>query len=178
MKRILSALAGVVLALPALPARSVDAVGLTVGSGPDADMVSAHLIWDWDKKWLTQGQWELTGYWQLDLSAWKGSGEPPERKLNAIGITPIFRYQKKSLDGSGFFLEAGIGVYEFSGTELHGDKRIGTAFEFGDHLGFGFRFGPQGRHDFGYRFQHYSNGGISRDNTGVNFHQLRLKIGI
>ena len=41
MKRILSALAGVVLALPALPARSVDAVGLTVGSGPDADMVSA-----------------------------------------------------------------------------------------------------------------------------------------
>jgi lipid A 3-O-deacylase len=169
---------GVVSVLVSSPARAVDGLGVTVGTGSDAQMISVHLIWDWDRKWLHEGSWELTGYWQLDLSSWKGDGPAPERRLSAVGITPIFRYQQQSGVGPGLFVEAGIGVYEFSGTEVHAGKRIGTAFEFGDHLGVGMRFGPQGRHDIAYRFQHYSNGGISRDNSGVNFHQIRLKLGL
>jgi lipid A 3-O-deacylase len=178
MKRILSLAFGFTLALACAPARAVDGAALTAGTGPDAQMISFQLIWDWDKKWLQRGIWELTGYWQLDLSSWKGDGPAPERRLHGVGITPIFRYQQQSGVGPGLFVEAGIGVYEFSGTQVHGAKRIGTAFEFGDHIGFGIRFGPQERHDLAYRLQHYSNGGISKDNSGVNFHQIRLKLGL
>jgi lipid A 3-O-deacylase len=161
-----------------LPAQALDGLGLTVGTGPDADMMSLQLIWDWDKKWPTQKAWEFVGYWQLDLSVWEGTGPPPERRLYAVGIAPIVRYQQKLNGRYGFFVEGGIGVYEFSGTQLHAGKRIGTSFEFGDHVGLGLRFGSSGQHDISYRFQHYSNGGISRDNSGVNFHQIRLKIGM
>jgi hypothetical protein len=56
-----------------------------------------------------------------------------------------------------------------------GDKRLSTAFQFGDHLGFGYRFGARSAFDLGYRYQHLSNGSIKRPNPGINFHQVRLQ---
>jgi len=52
---------------------------------------------------------------------------------------------------------------------------VGSAFQFGEHLGFGYRFGVTGAYDLGYRFQHISNGNIKDPNDGINFHQIRLQ---
>ena len=57
----------------------------------------------------------------------------------------------------------------------HAHRTSSTAFQFGDHLGAGFRFGPQDRYDFGVRVQHISNGGVSSPNPGINFFLVRLQ---
>jgi len=56
-----------------------------------------------------------------------------------------------------------------------GDTRMSTAFQFGSHIGFGYRFGVTNSFDIGYRFQHLSNAGIKHPNSGINFHQIRLQ---
>jgi opacity protein-like surface antigen len=77
-------------------------------------------------------------------------------------------------DFRGLYLEAGIGAHLISSTAL-GNKRFGTAFQFGDHLGFGYRFGARGAADIGYRYQHLSNADIKVPNNGIDFHQVRLQ---
>jgi len=56
-----------------------------------------------------------------------------------------------------------------------GDKRFSTMFQFGDHLGVGYRFGTKGAFDLSYRYQHLSNASIKRPNNGINFNQIRLQ---
>ena len=52
---------------------------------------------------------------------------------------------------------------------------MSTAFQFGNHIGVGYRFGAKGSYDLGYRFQHLSNASIKRPNAGINFNQVRLQ---
>jgi hypothetical protein len=51
---------------------------------------------------------------------------------------------------------------------------MGSAFQFGDHLGAGLVFGGHGQFDLGYRFLHLSNADIKRPNNGINFQQVRF----
>ena len=75
---------------------------------------------------------------------------------------------------AGPYLEAGIGVHLLSHTSI-GDKRISTAFQFGDHLGVGYRFGAKGSYDLGYRFQHLSNGEHQAAEPRHQFPSVRLQ---
>ena len=52
------------------------------------------------------------------------------------------------------------------------DLGFSTRFQFGDHLGIGYRFE---RYDVAVRFQHLSNGGMRNPNPGINFLLLRLQ---
>ncbi len=176
----MKSIAPVVLTFPlcvlALPAKAMDGVALTAGSGPDGEIAAASLTWDWDRKWFTQGSWQLGGYWEVTLSTIEGDGPRPENRLYGIGVTPVLRFEPKNVGHLTPFVEAGIGLNNFSGTRIHGEKKFGTAFEFGDHAAAGLRFGKTGQHDIAYRYQHFSNGGISKSNPGINFHQIRLKL--
>ncbi len=157
------------------PAYAADGAALIVGSGEDAEMAALTLQWDWEKRWFTDGDWSLGGYWELDASYWKGSGPSPEKDVFGIGFTPVFRFERTATNQMAPYAEFGIGIHQFSTTKINGDKSMGTTFQFGDHVGLGFRFGEDLKYDFGYRYQHYSNAGLSDKNGGVNFHQLRLR---
>ncbi len=162
-------------ALAAGPAAAVDGISFIGGTGDDAKMGAIGLVWNWDKQWFKSGDWSLGGYWEADASYWKGD-DPGGNSIGGIGFTPVFRYGSDS--GSlAPYVEAGIGVHLFSSVRINDTKKMGTAFEFGDHVGFGFRFGEGLKYDLGYRYQHYSNAGISDNNGGINFHQIRLKYG-
>jgi hypothetical protein len=50
------------------------------------------------------------------------------------------------------------------------EKRFSTAFNFGDHIGIGYR---TGRGEWSLRLQHFSNAGIDTPNPGEDFVQLR-----
>ena len=54
------------------------------------------------------------------------------------------------------------------------EKRVGSNFTFGDHLGVGWRSG--GGMDLSLRFQHFSNAGLAKPNPAVDFVQLRLSL--
>ena len=94
------------------------------------------------------------------------------KSLIEIGLTPVFRFQRNGLEGP--YAELGLGAHLQSETTI-GDKSMSTAFQFGSHLGVGYRFGVKRAFDLSYRYQHLSNAGIHKPNDGINFNQVRLQ---
>jgi lipid A 3-O-deacylase len=63
------------------------------------------------------------------------------------------------------YLEAGFGGYLLSKTINNQDTRVPSAFEFGSHIGIGFKLGPG---TLGFGLQHLSNAGIKQPNGGID----------
>ncbi|MBI4195466.1 MAG: acyloxyacyl hydrolase [Betaproteobacteria bacterium] len=155
------------------PAGAIDGISVEAGSGDGTDMGRIGVQRDWKTRWFQGQNWHLGGYWDLAVGYWHRSAPPGfNDDITEIGLTPVFRLQQNDLRGP--YLEGAIGFHLLSRTSL-GDKRFSTQFQFGDHLGLGVRFGPGGRYDFGYRFQHLSNAGIKKPNNGIEFHQIRFQ---
>jgi len=170
--------AGVVAAgllLAGVPAAAIDGIAVEVGTTGSGrtDVGRVSVQWDWSKRWFQAEGWHLGGYWDASLGHWKSNVRPGQNDtITDIGITPVFRFQNDNL--AGLYLEAGIGFHWLSKTRI-GDRRFSTQYQFGDHAGFGYRFGGKGTYDLGYRFQHLSNAGIKKPNDGIDFHQVRLQ---
>ena len=161
------------LAAAAPPAMAIDGVAVEVGNGDGADMGRVALQWDWSKRWFQGESWHLGGYWDLGLGYWQRDVQPGQNgDITEIGLTPVFRLQPNDLKGP--YAELAVGFHLLSHTSL-GEKRFSTAFQFGDHVGLGYRFGAKGAFDVEYRFQHLSNASIKHPNNGINFNQIRLQ---
>src|SRR5262245_31838423 len=162
------------LAVASAPALALDGVAVEAGKGDSSDMGRIAVQWDWNKRWFQGTDWHLGGYWDLGIGYWKWKDALPGQNEDTveIGLTPVFRVQRKDLQG--LYGEAAIGFHLLSKTSL-GDKRFSTAFQFGDHLGVGYRFGAKSALDLGYRYQHLSNASIKHPNNGINFTQVRLQ---
>lgn len=123
---------------------------------------------DWNKNWFASNNTHINGYWDLSLGQWRlhdYKGIPGNRKdIYDISITPVFRYE--SLDKKGLYAEAGIGLHVMSALYQNKNRKFSTAFQFGDHIGFGYVF--SNNLDLGIRLQHISNGSIKRPNPGMN----------
>lgn len=175
MKRLLGLSAGVALALSlSPPASALDGMSVELGRGNSADMGRVGLQWDWKQRWFQAGDWHLGAYWEASLGQWhRGGAQPGENEdITEIGLTPVFRVQPNGLAGP--YGELGVGFHLLSHASI-GERRLSTAFQFGDHIGFGYRFGAKDHFDLGYRLQHLSNASIKRPNSGVTFHQLRMQ---
>lgn len=171
MRRSLLATAIMLLCIPA--AQAIDGFAFEAGRATQTDMMRIAAQWKWSQRWFQTASRHLGGYWDLSLAEWDREHRPGETGyLTEIGFTPVFRLQANDLRG--FYLEGGIGAHLLSSTQL-GNKHFGTAFQFGDHLGFGYRFGARGAMDISYRYQHLSNADIKQPNNGIDFQQLRLQ---
>lgn len=169
------------LCLPALGATlssgaagAVDGMAFEFGSGNGADMGRIGVQWDWKKRWLEGPDWHVGGYWDLALGQWRHGDLLPGQNgdITEIGLTPVFRLQQN--DRNGLFVEAAVGFHLLSRTSFD-SKRFSTSFQFGDHLGLGYRFGSRGEYELAYRIQHMSNADIKRPNDGINFNQIRFQ---
>ncbi|MFN7086024.1 MAG: acyloxyacyl hydrolase [Burkholderiales bacterium] len=150
--------------------------GKSDSSNADVGRYRLAVQWDWGKRWFDSGGWHLGGYWDLGLGQWDNRSVPRTGgSVTDIGLTPVFRFQHDGSAGLMPYVEAGIGLHLLSATSVSPERRFGSSFQFGDHLGIGVRFGGKGRYDAGYRYQHFSNGGLKEPNQGINFHQLRLQ---
>ncbi|MFT4103521.1 MAG: acyloxyacyl hydrolase [Burkholderiaceae bacterium] len=89
------------------------------------------------------------------------------RTLYQVSAVPMLRYRL----GSSWYVEGGIGVSLFNHTRI-GDKRISTAFQFSDHIGFGMRINRS--LSIAYRFSHFSNASIRKPNPGINSQSIVL----
>ena len=154
-------------------AAAVDGMALETGHDNRSEMARIAIQWQWSKRWFQGKGWHLGGYWDLSAARWERDPSPDSpSSLAEIGVTPVFRLQADGLRGA--YLEGGIGAHLLSSTKL-GDKRFGSTFQFGEHLGLGYRFGVRGAYDLSYRYQHLSNADIKDPNDGINFHQIRLQ---
>ena len=161
-------------------AAAVDGFSLEYGqsnsSNADVHMGRIGLQWDWKKRWFEGPNWHLGGYWDASLGYWDNRSNPrTNSSITDIGLTPVFRLQQNSLTGTSLYAEAAIGFHLLSKTSVSPQRAFGSAFQFGDHIGFGVRFGGKGEYDLGYRYQHLSNGGLRDPNQGINFNQLRFQ---
>lgn len=176
MNAMTSKLAAVTIAMAALhiPAHAVDSVSAEYGTGNHTDLVRVGAQWKWEKRWWQSNGTHIGGYWDLNLSQWRGDrfqGIPGRHQnIETIGITPVFRFQKDNLQG--WYGEIGVGANWLSGYYDVNDRKFSTRYQFGDHLGFGYVFAN--KLDVGLRYQHFSNAGIEKPNPGVNFAVLRI----
>lgn len=165
------------LALATLPLTSfaIDGVSVEAGNGNSADMYRAGVQWNWEQKWFDNGAWQLGGYWEASAGAWRGkSSIGQNQNIVDIGFTPVFRLTQKDNSGLSPYVEGAIGVHLISPAWIYANRKFGSAFQFGDHVGAGVTFGQKAEYDLGMRFQHLSNGGIKKPNQGINFTQVRF----
>jgi len=159
-----------------LPAHAVDSVSLEVASASRTQAVRAGLQWDWSSKWWQSNGTHIGGYWDLSLGQWRATrfqNRDATQSITDLGFTPVFRFQRD--DMRGLYGEFGIGAHYLTGLYDNNGKHLSTHFQFGDHIGIGYVF--RNGLDLGLRYQHFSNGGYSEPNDGVNFVVLRLRYG-
>ena len=142
------------LLLLSLQAHALDGVSVEAGrGGRDVTLARIAAQWDWQSR---------RGYWEASAGAWDGN----RGTIYDLGLTPVFRF------GERFYAEAAIGAHWLSSTGIESARAFSTHFQFGDHLGVGWR---RGDYDLSVRLQHLSNGGIRNPNPGINFLLLRLQ---
>ena len=149
-------------------AKAVDGFSVEAGSGNGVDLWRVGAQWKWQSKWFQGSEWHVGGYWDAQIGQWDGASN-----ITDLSLTPTFRLQRNS--GLGPYAEAAIGFHYLSGKNITGAKQFSTNFQFGDHIGAGYRFGDKGRYDLGVRLQHVSNGGIKKPNPGINFALVRFQ---
>jgi len=160
MKKIFAALA---FLLPVTVAHAFDSISVEVGRGTRAvDLWRVGVQWRERPAWLEGTDWSL--YWDAAGGNW----ESDTGSLTEASLTPTFRYGHER----GPYLDGGIGFHVLSETRISSVVEFSTRFQFGDHLGAGYRFG---RYDLSARIQHLSNAGIKNPNPGINFLQLRFQ---
>ena len=157
----------------------IDGVSITYGQDEDSndvEVIRLGLQKRWDRTWFKGGAWYLGGYWDAEVSYLESDTKNSDNSdLVAIGLTPVFRYQRDANLSSGVtpYAEAGIGPHLLSHTSL-GFQQYSTAFQFGSLLGLGIGFGDNGQYEIAYRLHHISNANIKKPNDGLTMHLLRL----
>ena len=151
--------------LPAASALALDSVSVEKGYGSRGVRLSWRLGAQWSQQlsWLPSERWSF--YWDNSFGEWQSESG----SVSDLGITPTFRYGSP---GHGPYLDGAIGVHWLSDTKIAPLVELSTRFQFGDHLGVGWRFK---NYDLSLRLQHLSNAGIDNPNPGVNFLLLRLQ---
>lgn len=91
--------------------------------------------------------------------------------LFIFAVSPILRYPLYQSQKFDFLIEGGVGIAGLSDRK-YGDKNLGSYFTFEDRIGFAFRFGAAKRHTISTTYLHYSNGGLSNHNPGIDFFNL------
>jgi len=151
---------------------SLVATGIRYGTNAATDKAGAldrvDVFWSWRSPYA----WEFTPGWDVgarlnaSVGAMRGQGE-----TGAVGtLVPTLAIGDT---GDVFSFEAGVGVALFSKWEY------GTVEDFGGPLQFildlGVNFRVYKRFGLGYRFQHWSDGGIHGvNNRGVEMHMLEF----
>ena len=128
-----------------------------------------------EKRWFQSAGLALGGYWDLALGYWQRQRRAPGQHDEHHRDRPDAGLPLAAERPHGPYVEAGHRRPSAVAHARSATSALSTAFQFGDHLGVGYRFGAKGAFDLGYRFQHLSNAGIKRPNHGINFHQIRLQ---
>ena len=146
------------------PAHATDAFALEVGRGEDRTNLLRFAVIDrWNRAPRPLGRkWRLSGYWEISAALWDNAVE----STADIGFTPVFRFEREA-----FYLEAAIGLHLVQ-THISAARVFSTAFQFGDHVGIGWR---SRQWDFSARLQHLSNAGLDHPNPGINFVLFRAQ---
>ena len=114
-------------------------------------------------------RWWMPSHAQLGASVWRVPDITGTTRRFDLNGTAIWRAER----GWGYY-EAGFGGYLLSKTIHNDDTSMPSAFEFGSHLGVGFRLAKN--QTLGIGIQHLSNAGIKQPNGGINLLLLQYTV--
>lgn len=171
--KFIAALAALLVSLPCF-AVDLDSASLEAGSGSQVRMLRVGVQSNFAPRWFQSNGTHLSGYWDAAVAEWRGNAyrnvKGERQYITIFGLTPVFRLQADDLKG--WYLEAGIGANLLTKLYDNNDDHLSTSFQFNDHLGAGCVF--NGGWDVGIKLEHFSNGGIKKPNSGVNFVLLKV----
>jgi hypothetical protein len=107
------------------------------------------------------GDWWRPSHVQLGASVWQVPDIRGTTRRFDVNASAIWRAERPW-----GYLEGGFGGYLLSKTINNDETRVPSAFEFGSHLGVGFRLARN--HTIGVGVQHLSNAGIKQPNGGID----------
>lgn len=90
--------------------------------------------------------------------------------ITDFGITPVLRWQPGKDYGA--YAEIGVGFNYMSDYYNNDGKIASTRYQFGDHIGLGYKFSNS--LDVTVKYQHYSNAGLKKPNPAINFTSVKL----
>ena len=156
-------------------AANADSAALIGGASSAASIVGA--AWAWRAK-NALAEWPTARLvWGIEADAMNihsRRGRPiGAADIAAIGATPNLRLDWPQ-QGLAPYAEVGVGAHLLSRTQLRGGPSLGTAFQFGEWLGAGMRFGAGRALELGLRIEHLSNAGIKLPNDGLTFVAARF----
>lgn len=154
-------------ATPVVVNESTITQGLGLRIGYNSDYHKATLVYETPKIWGYEFQ---NGWGRVDLnvglgiSYWKAIGSHSE-SMGQLSAIPTLRWWPVE----NFYVELGSGPTVFSRTDFAG-KDLGSAFQFGSHIGTGFLI--EKSHRIGIRYSHHSNANIKKPNPGLDLVEL------
>ena len=167
----LRVLCSVMLSGAAERAMAVDAAYVTLGGDRNIAVYSVGLGW---APWWT---WEMDADRIVSLRGtagvafWDAPRSDANRSLIAVGAYPVLRLASTSVAGFVPYVEGSVGVNVLSRTKIQ-ERRLSTAFQFGEYIGIGAVLGDKRQFDIGARYQHISNADIKRPNDGLTYASL------
>jgi hypothetical protein len=123
---------------------------------------------DW-KTFERGGNWRYTIGSEATFAYWRGiEGGAVDKELYDLGYTNTIRMTRISGGTPRPYLEGGLGVHVLSGVKINLDRDLGIAFQFGEFIGAGMRFGENERYSLAFRLAHESNANIDKPNNGLS----------
>jgi len=119
------------------------------------------------------GDWRLDRDWRLRLAYWHAT-RGDARSLVDAAVYPTFRLIATGNPAFTPFGEASLGAHLLSRTRIE-NRQLETAFQFGEQLAFGVRFGARKAFAVALRAEHVSNASIKLPNDGATFYGLELQ---
>ncbi|MBI5781295.1 MAG: acyloxyacyl hydrolase [Rhodocyclales bacterium] len=171
MKRLVPALVAACLSLPAF---AQDKNSMTAFYGQDGDIDRYGLSYRFKPFWgdVWNG-WQATLSPEVEASYLEYDGKHPGND-NAGELGALVRFRlERGMGAVRPYLDLGLGGAGFTDTHL-GDKDLGSAFQFTEHVGFGLSIDQTW--SIGYRYTHYSNAGIADENDGLDLHNVVLEV--
>jgi hypothetical protein len=165
-----------VSAAPSASAQFISGMDAEIGTGRSVDMARVGLLHPW-VVFSPEGQWQFHIIWDFQGGRWKShSSVGANQTLWDVGATPIIRFERTHPGAIAPFMEGAVGFHLISHNHINNRINMGSAFQFGDHLGAGIRVGPGHALEIAYRHQHLSNASLGPPNDGINFNQLRVAV--
>lgn len=158
-----------VLATFTSTAFAFDSASIEFGTGNRTLLARLGIQTKWESRWWQTNGTHIGGYWDATIMHWRSDRHQDisgnSQNITAVGITPVFRFQRDTLKG--LYAEAAIGAHYLSDIYENNGRQFSTRFQFGDHVGVGYVLASG--IDLSLKIQHFSNGGIKRPNSGANF---------
>lgn len=106
---------------------------------------------------------------QLGAGLWRVPDFRGRTRRFDLSATPVWRG-----DTRWGYVEAGLGAYLLSHTINNETNRLPSSFQFGSHVGVGFRLGRAS--SLGIAVQHLSNAGLKQPNGGIDLILLQYTL--